>query len=154
MDGIENSSTQILPVGTTIISARGTTGQVALVGVPMAINQHCYGLCSKAKTQGYFTYFATCALLPHLQQHVHGSVLSTITRNALKNVTIVVPPDEILFTFESKVHPLLERIKECIIESCTLTTLRDTLLPRLISGELRVPIETKNAAGKAQQAGQ
>jgi predicted nucleotidyltransferase len=42
--GVENSSTRVLPEGTTIISARGTVGRIALVGVPMAMNQSCYGL--------------------------------------------------------------------------------------------------------------
>ena len=42
--GVENSATEILPVGTTIITARGTVGRLACLGVPMAMNQTCYGI--------------------------------------------------------------------------------------------------------------
>src|SRR4030095_11563780 len=60
--GVENSSTRVLPVGTTIISARGTVGRLALVGVPMAMNQSCYGLRGFVGTQGFFKYYSTRAL--------------------------------------------------------------------------------------------
>jgi type I restriction enzyme S subunit len=66
--GVENSSTQVLSEGTTIISARGTVGKVALVGVPMAMNQSCYALVGKNSKRGFFTYLATRALVSILQQ--------------------------------------------------------------------------------------
>src|SRR6266542_3365617 len=75
--GIDNSSTQVLPEGTTIISARGTVGKVALVGVPMAMNQSCYGLRGKDGKRGFFNYFATRAIVSALQQRAHGSVFDT-----------------------------------------------------------------------------
>ncbi|MBK8233729.1 MAG: restriction endonuclease subunit S [Candidatus Eisenbacteria bacterium] len=81
--GVENSSTRVLPVGTTIISARGTVGRIALVGVPMAMNQSCYGLRGRTGTHGFFNYFSTRELVARLQQHAHGSVFDTITRDTL-----------------------------------------------------------------------
>lgn len=109
-EGVENSSTQILPVGTTIISARGTVGRIALVGVPMAMNQSCYGL------RGF----------------------DTITRDTLAGVSVAVPSAELIEVFETRVGPSMERIRAGLFESHTLAALRDTLLPKLISGELRV----------------
>jgi type I restriction enzyme S subunit len=138
MAGVENSSTQILKNGTTIISARGTVGKVALVGVPMAMNQSCYGLRGKKSNLGFFTYFSTRALVSELQQRTHGSVFNTITRDTLKSVIVVSPPERAIQAFEKDVTPILELIRENLFESRTLAGLRDTLLPKLISGELRV----------------
>ena len=137
-EGVANSSTRLLPGGTTIISARGTVGRVALVGVPMTMNQSCYGLRGLAGTNGYFTYFATRALIASLRQHAHGSVFDTITRDTLAGVSIALPPPALIEAFETQVVPMLERIRTALLSSRTLAALRDTLLPKLISGELRV----------------
>jgi restriction endonuclease S subunit len=135
--GIENSSTQILAVGTTIITARGTVGRIALVGVPMAMNQSCYGLHGKAGAKGFFTYFATQGLVASLQQHAHGSVFDTITRDTLIGVSVVVPPTDTVDAFEERVGPSLERARAGLLESDTLAAVRDALLPQLLSGGIR-----------------
>jgi len=136
--GVDSSSTQVLPVCTTIISARGTIGRIALVGVPMAMNQSCYGLKGKSGSRGIFTYYSTSELVGRLQQHAHGSVFDTITRDTLAGVSIVVPHQKLVDAFECRVGPLLDRIRIGLLCSRTLTALRNTLLPKLISGELRV----------------
>ena len=137
--GVENSSTRILPVGTTIISARGTVGRLALVGVPMAMNQSCYGLRGKLGHRGFFNYFTTRQLVSTLQHRTHGSVFDTITRDTLAGAQVVAPPLAVVETFERLVAPALDRIREALFESRSLATTRNTLLPKLISGELRVP---------------
>ena len=136
--GIENSSARILPVGTTIISARGTVGRIALVGVPMAMNQSCYGLRRSGPTHGLFNYFTIRALVVLLQQHTHGSVFNTITRDTLATVYVVSPCSDILDAYERLVWPAFERIRSGLFQSRTLVTIRDTLLPKLISGEIRI----------------
>jgi len=136
--GVENSSTRVLPKGSTIISARGTVGKIALVGIPMAMNQSCYGLRGKHNRDGSFTYFATRDLVSSLKQRAHGSVFDTITRETLAGVKIIVPPASIVEAFEQMVHPKLERMRGNLLECHALATLRDTLLPKLISGGIRV----------------
>jgi type I restriction enzyme S subunit len=136
--GIENSSTRVLPAGTTIISARGTVGRIALVGVPMAMNQSCYGLRGRTGTNGFFNYFSTRELVARLQQHAHGSVFDTITRDTLAGVSVVTPPVELIHEYEKRVSPSLERIRTALLDARTLAALRDALLPKLISGVLRV----------------
>jgi type I restriction enzyme S subunit len=137
-EGLNNSAARLLPVGTTIISARGTVGRVALVGTPMAMNQSCYGLHSKLGRAGIFNYFVTRHLVTGLQQRAHGSVFDTITRDTLVGITTTTPPSDVVETFETYVTPLLARVRVNLMESRTLAALRDTLLPKLISGELRV----------------
>jgi type I restriction enzyme S subunit len=136
--GAENSSTKVLPEGTTIITARGTVGKVALVGVPMAMNQSCYGLRPKVGAHGSFTYFQTKELVSRLRRHAHGSVFDTITRDTLAGVTVTVPPENLVEAFETAIRAAMERMRVALLESRTLASVRDCLLPKLISGELRI----------------
>jgi type I restriction enzyme S subunit len=143
--GLENSSTRILPYGTTIITARGTVGKCALVGNPMAMNQSCYGVQGQNGLGTYFTYYSIRNLVALLQQRTHGSVFDTITRDTFRTVELVVPPFNVANHFEVAVEPLLKRVLANLVESRTLAAIRDALLPKLISGEIRVR-RTEDAA--------
>lgn len=133
--GLSSSSTRLLPVGATIISARGTVGRLALVGVPMAFNQSCYGLVSRFDAP-VFTYSATEALVGQLQRMAHGSVFSTITRDTLDAVQIALPPAPVVKDFESQVSSLAEAIHGYLTENLQLRRTRDELLPLLMSGRV------------------
>jgi len=137
-EGLQNSATRILSEGTTIITARGTVGKIALVGLPMAMNQSCYGLKGKVDPTGYFTYFATRELVSALQQQAHGSVFDTITRDTLDGMSVSVPRPSIVHAYEELISPVMGRIKNNSLESRTLAALRDSLLPKLLSGEVEV----------------
>lgn len=137
--GLRESSTKLLPEGTTIISARGTVGRLALTGKAMTMNQSCYGLRGKSGDR-YHTFFNTKRLVEILKQHAHGSVFDTITRDTLKKVLVPFPQTtNCLTAFEAEIGPLMERVRLNVESIATLTNLRDTLLPRLISGQLRLP---------------
>lgn len=136
--GLEGSSTKLLPAGTTIISARGTVGRLALTGCTMAMNQSCYGLRGKAGDD-YFTYFSTTRLVQQLKQRAHGSVFDTITQETFTGVALSYPPSEVIKAFDVCIEPLMLRVRENLLQSKSLANLRDTLLPRLISGQLRLP---------------
>ena len=103
------------------------------------MNQSCYELRDKANERGYYTYFATRNLVAILQQRVHGAVFDTITRDMLRGVSVAMPIPKLIEAFEAEGAPIFERIFVNLYESCTLASVRDALLPRLISGELRVP---------------
>jgi type I restriction enzyme S subunit len=136
--GLSGSSTKLLPEGTTIISARGTVGRLALTARPMAMNQSCYGLQGKAGDV-YFTYFSATRLVEQLKQRAHGSVFDTITQESFAGVPVNYPAAKSISAFDSGVEPLMLRLRENLLQAQTLATLRDTLLPRLISGQLRLP---------------
>ncbi|SDY20072.1 restriction endonuclease subunit S [Nitrosomonas sp. Nm58] len=135
--GLDNSSARILSVGTTIISARGTVGKVALVGMPMAMNQSCYGLRGLDGST-FFTYYATRELVATLKQHSHGAVFDTITRDTFAGVHVVTF-QAVATAFEAVIAPLMGKIKANSTQRRTLAELRDALLPKLLSDELRVP---------------
>jgi len=136
--GLENSSTKVLPVGTTIISARGTVGKCALVGQPMAMNQSCYGVRGKENIADNFVYFTVRNQVADLQRGGHGSVFNTITRNTFSSIRIPFNDETLTIEFQKTVSPWLDKILNNLHETNTLAALRDTLLPKLLSGELRV----------------
>lgn len=107
--GIDNSSTNLLPEGTTIISARGTVGRVALCGVPMAMNQSCYGLKGRQDDIGMYTYYFTRSISQQLQKGANGSVFDTVTRNTFEQMTVVHPPVELVERFTVEIKPLTGR---------------------------------------------
>lgn len=136
--GVDNSSTRILPKWTTIISARGTIGKLAMTGVEMAMNQSCYGLKPRANGGETTTYLAAQRLVEDLKRLAHGGVFDTITRDTLNSVLVCDPPPEVVKAFDALTRPLFERILANGLQSRSLTETRDTLLPRLISGKLRL----------------
>lgn len=136
--GLQKSSTKLLPVGATIISARGTVGKLAMVGKEMAMNQSCYGVIGVSGTGNCFNYFNLKEAVEKLKRNTHGAVFDTITQATFETVSCVRPLNEQLETFEQQVQPLLSEIRAKVIQNQTLATLRDTLLPKLLSGELSV----------------
>ncbi len=136
--GLENSATRILPAETTIITARGTVGRLACLGIPMAMNQTCYGIRGAHGYPDLFTYWNVRAAVDDLQQRTHGTIFDTITRQTFKLVGAIIPPVTLSGKFETIVQPIMSHILSNIQESRTLAALRDALLPKLISGELRV----------------
>lgn len=137
-EGVDNSAAQVLPVGTTIMSARGTVGKLALVGTPMAMNQSCYGLQSKSGRRGIYGYFAAQDVVDELRQHAHGSVFDTITKDSLSRVSVARPERSAIEHFEDAASPLFDLARDLAIEVADLTRTRDELLPLLMSGRVRV----------------
>jgi len=136
--GISNSAAQIFPEKTTIITARGTVGKLALTGTPIAMNQSCYGVRGITGYGDYFTYYSLRAATTQLQQRTHGTVFDTITRQTFETLDCIFPPPKLTAAFDLAVEPLLEQIRANLHQSCTLAIIRDALLPQLLSGEIRV----------------
>jgi restriction endonuclease S subunit len=136
--GLKCSSTKLLAVGTTIISARGTVGRIALTGCPMTMNQSCYGLQGKAGDQ-FYTFFNTNRMVDQLKQRAHGSVFDTITQETFSGILVCYPTIAVVQCFDKFIEPLMLKIRENLLLSNNLGSLRDTLIPRLISGQIRLP---------------
>ena len=137
-EGVDNSSTKILPELTTIVTARGTVGSYCILAEPMAMNQTNYGLKAISENCDYFVFFALGSLISQLKQRAYGTIFDTVTTRTFETSQIVVSGDAVITEFDQHVRPLMEKIRQNLRQSRTLATIRDTLLPRLISGELRV----------------
>ena len=142
--GIDNSSTRMLPAGTTIITARGTVGRLACLGIPMTMNQTCYGIRGVEGYPDYFTYWNIRMIVDELQRRTHGTIFDTITRQTFKFVNSVLPPSSTAEAFETSVTPTMNRILNNLHEEQSLTNLRDSLLPRLVSGKSDVRKQLEN----------
>ena len=140
---MSESSTRLLDEGTTIISARGTVGRLALVGVPMAMNQSCYGVTGADGIPPIFNYFNLRQAVDVLKQNTHGAVFDTITRVTFDTVDQVAPSIDLLNCFEKAVEPILKQVKSNVLISGNLQQLRDALLPRLLSGELSINVSDR-----------
>ena len=136
--GVDKSSTQILPVGSTIISATGTVGKCAMVGEPMAMNQSCYGIRGREGISDSFIYYTIRERVAELQRGGHGSVFNTITRDTFKTIKIPFDNAEITQKLEERIKPSFDRILANCCQSKDLALLRDTLLTKLLTGEIRV----------------
>ncbi|MDE2997755.1 MAG: restriction endonuclease subunit S [Gemmatimonadota bacterium] len=136
--GIYNSAAKVLPIGTTIITARGTVGTLACLGVPMAMNQTCYGIRGANGYPDLFTYLNVRTVVDELQQRTHGTVFDTITRQTFKFIEKAMPPAKLANAFESTAKPVMRRILNNLHESQTLAAKRDALLPRLMTGKSTV----------------
>ena len=140
--GVENSATSVLPAGTTIITARGTVGRLACLGIPMAMNQTCYGIQGAGDYPDFFTYWSVRAVVDELQRRTHGTIFDTITRQTFKLVETALVPLRVAQAFEVMVTPMMARILENLNESRTLGSLREALLPMLFCGKLRAEAVT------------
>lgn len=134
--GMQKSSTKLLPVGTTIITARGTVGKLALVGTPMCMNQSCYGIRGLEGFGPYFNYFNLREAITTLQRNTHGAVFDTITTQTFESYSMPVAAGKLVKRFEGIVTPILKKIEVNSREVTTLNKVRDALLPKLLSGEL------------------
>jgi len=137
--GVDNSSTKLLPAKTTIITARGTVGAHCLLGDPMTMNQTNYGLKAKKGVGDYFVYFSLKNLVERLRQQSYGTIFDTITTKTFRDTICIQPPHNLISAFENQIYPIMDATLNNQHQSRTLAELRDTLLPKLISGEVRVP---------------
>ena len=135
--GIDNSAAKILPAGTTVITARGTVGRLACLGVPMAMNQTCYGIKGSLSYPDFFTYWNVRTLVDELQTRTHGTIFDTITRQTFGLVEMPLAPVELTMAFQTMVEPVMSRILINLKKSRSLATKRDALLAKLVSGEVR-----------------
>ena len=138
--GLNNSSAKLLPKFATVISARGTVGKYCLLAQPMAFSQSNYGILPRVEDCYFFTYLLINHLVEELQSSAYGSVFDTITTTTFKEKRVLIPPKDKIIAFEDVVFPYFKKMFVNRSQIHTLENLRDTLLPKLMSGEVRVNV--------------
>ena len=136
--GLENSSANLLPKFATVISARGTVGKYCILSEPMTFSQSNYGIKPKYKDCFFFTYLLIGYSVAELQSAAYGSVFDTITTNTFKEHKINIPSEKEILDFEITVASYFKKMLSNTNQIRTLMQLRDTLLPKLMSGEVRI----------------
>mgnify|MGYP000894750446 FL=1 len=92
--GLNESSTKILKEGQIIISARGTVGELAVLGRDMAFNQSCYGIYANDKTENNFLYYLLKYSIGKIKKNTHGAVFDTITKQTFDNIEVSIPENK------------------------------------------------------------
>ena len=133
--GLSNCSSRLYEKDTLFITARGTVGKLALAGVPMAMNQSNYALVAKSGVGCHFLYLLAQTIIDILLKKANGAVFSAITTRDFKE-PVIIPTASTMMKFESIVSPLFDKIYQNCEENQRLAALRDTLLPKLMRGEI------------------
>ena len=136
-EGLAHCNSRLYPVNTVFVTARGTVGKVGLPGVPMAMNQSCYALVGK-ETHQLLVYFYTLKAVDRLKHKASGAVFDAITTRDFESEILMKLSDEDAQGFLDVAEPIYQAVLSNSIENLRLAALRDSLLPKLMSGEIDV----------------
>lgn len=137
-EGLAKISSGLLPAGTLLMSSRAPVGVLAFAEIPVAINQ---GYIAIIDDKGYpkeFIYLWLKENMEAVHSYSNGSTFMEISKTAFKSLDITIPDEETINVFTAQIKPFFEKIKSNQLQMQTLTTQRDTLLPCLMSGEVKV----------------
>ncbi len=134
---VSTTKAKPLPPGSVVLTARGTVGEVARLGVAASFNQSCYGFTPGALSEGVL-YFSILSATARAKAIAHGSVFDTITMRTLDYLEIPQFTKPEMVELEQQINPLLKMIEHLVQQNRSLATLRDMLLPQLMSGRIRV----------------
>ena len=121
-----------------LMSVRAPVGDINIAYETCCIGRGLAAIQSKYNFNSFILY-TMYSLKQHLNMfNSEGTVFGSINKNDTANLPVLMPSDKVINQFEKLIHPIDAMIESNFLECCNLTTLRDTLLPRLMSGELRV----------------
>ena len=136
--GLRKISSGLLPVGTVLLSSRAPVGYLALTTEPTAINQGYIALKPQSRISNYFLLHWCESNLDEIKNRASGTTFAEISKAAFRPIPAIQPSNGAMEKFHQFVSPIYERVLMASKEIEVLTELRDTLLPKLISGELRI----------------
>lgn len=136
--GLAQISSGLLPKGTVLLSSRAPIGYLAIAEVPVAVNQGFIAMKPRPDISNLFLLRWAGAAHDEIVSHANGSTFLEISKANFRPIPTVVPKNEIMNAFDRLSRQMYLKVVEHERESRTLAALRDTLLPKLISGELRV----------------
>ena len=135
--GYRNSSAKKIPAGSVLFSSRAPIGYIAIANNEVTTNQ---GFKSVIPTKAgtCFIYLFLQLYKKYIESLATGSTFKEASGALMKSLKLKIPPQSIFENFEFKLNPLFSQ--QCVLESEIdhLSQLRDTLLPRLMSGELEI----------------
>lgn len=136
--GLKNSSASIMPTGTVLFSSRAPIGYIAVADGEVTTNQGFKSVVPHSNVGTAFVYYFLKNALPTIENMASGSTFKEISGSAMRTVPAIIPDDESLQEFADFCEPLFQQQRTLEAENRSLTSLRDSLLPKLMSGELDV----------------
>ena len=136
-EGYESCSTKLMPKGTVLFSSRAPIGYITIAKNDICTNQGFKSIVPK-NAGTTFIYCFLKASTPEIENKATGSTFKEASGALMKNLPVIIPEDVVLDHFEDLMKPVFKQQEIIEDESRRLASLRDTILPRLMSGELRV----------------
>ena len=140
--GIAKISSGLLPAGTLLLSSRAPVGYLAIAAMPVAINQGFIAIKCNERASNYFMLNWCQVNMAEIESRATGTTFAEISKQNFRPILVVLPPRELMVAFTEKVTPLYAEITANLHQSRNLATLRDALLPKLLSGELAIQDQT------------
>ncbi|WP_330289965.1 restriction endonuclease subunit S [Streptomyces sp. NBC_00576] len=138
-DGLSASSVKLMPPGATLIGITGATmGQVSRLEIVAGGSQNVAGVWSDDPALTDWLFYDIKARVADLTKHASGGAQQHINKRIIVELECGVPTAARLAAWSAKTSPLLQIAAHALVETRTLATLRDTLLPQLMSGRLHV----------------
>lgn len=134
--GLDHCSSTLYKKGTVFITARGTVGKIVMAGCNMAMNQTNYALLGKEGINQLFVYNLTIKLADRLLKKSNGAVFNAITVQDFESEKIIIPRQDVISNFANAGAPIYAMILHHNNQMENLISLRDTLLPKLMNGEI------------------
>jgi type I restriction enzyme S subunit len=138
-EGLNSSATKLLPCRTTVIAITGATlGQVSLTEIATCANQSVVGVLGSKELPSEFVYLWIREHIQALVSKQTGGAQQHVNKGDVDSLAILCPSPSAMDSYLTLARPLFDRIALACRESVSLAEIRDTLLPKLISGDLRV----------------
>lgn len=139
--GVNSQPKKTIPIGAIMVSCIATVGLVAISTTPCQTNQQINTIVPREPHYAYFLFLALKNMKDELKALAGGgSVTDNLNTSNFSNISINTPNEELLMSFNGLVDPIFEKIKHNARNIIALSQLRDTLLPKLMSGQVRVNI--------------
>jgi type I restriction enzyme S subunit len=127
----------LLAAGTLLLSSRAPVGYLAIAAIPVTINQGFIALKCNARASNFFMLNWCHTNMAEIESRATGTTFAEISKQNFRPIPVVLPSKELMAAFTGKVAPLYSQIIANLYQSRTLASLRDTLLPKLLSGDLK-----------------
>jgi type I restriction enzyme, S subunit len=136
--GIAKISAGLLPAGTLLLSSRAPVGYLAIAAMPVAINQGFIALKCNERASAFFMLNWCQMNMADIECRATGTTFAEISKQNFRPIRAVLPPKQLMAVFTAQVVPLYNKITANLNQSRSLRILRDNLLPKLVSGELKI----------------
>ncbi|SDY29771.1 restriction endonuclease subunit S [Tindallia californiensis] len=145
-EGLKNSSAKLMPEGTVLFSSRAPIGYIAIAKNPVTTNQGFKSIVPRKLYGTEFVYRILLSNLDKIESRASGSTFKEISGGELKKIEVVLPTQNVINNFNLIVADMSKLISINEDSSKKLTNIRDSLLPKLMSGEIRVPLDEEGDA--------
>ena len=136
--GLKNSSATVMPKGTVLFSSRAPIGYIAIASNEVTTNQGFKSVVPYLEIGTAFVYFFLKHSLPVIESAASGSTFKEISGSAMKNIPAIIPDRSTLDQFNSFCAPIFAQQKILEEQNHSLAMLRDSLLPKLMSGAIDI----------------